>query len=146
MSRVSASPLQSSSGKNRTCCVTTSDAAAEKENVESATRADEYIRNFLENEPLPSLDDEYALHQRFLPQITVDEINKLAKEWFPDGNRMVVVTAPEKAGLVVPDEAKLAAVIKAASTKELKAFVDIAGGAALLDSIPAPGTIAKTTN
>ncbi len=119
-------------------------AATEKANVESATRAAEYIRNFLENESLPSLDDEYALHQRFLPQITIDEINKLAKEWFPEGNRMVVVLAPEKSGLVVPDEQKLAAVIKAASGKELKAFVDTVGAAALLDSSPAPGTIAKT--
>lgn len=119
--------------------------ATEKDNVVSASRADEYIRNFLEKETLPSLDDEYAIHQRFLPQITLDEINKLAKEWFPDGNRMVVVTAPEKNGLVIPDEPKLAAVIKAAPATELKPFVDTTGGAALLDSIPGPGTIAKTS-
>ncbi len=118
--------------------------ATEKDNVFSASRADEYIRNFLENEPLPSLDDEYALQQRFLPQITLDEINRLAKEWFPEGNRLVVVTAPEKSGLVVPDEPKLAAVIKSASAKELKPYVDTLGAATLLDSIPTPGTVAKT--
>jgi zinc protease len=118
--------------------------ATEKDNVESASRADEYIRNFLEKETLPSLDDEYALHQRFLPQITLDEINKLAMEWFPDRNRLVVVTAPEKSGVVVPDEPKLAAVIKAASTKELKPYLDTVGAGALLDSNPAAGTIAKT--
>ena len=119
--------------------------ATEKDTVVSASRADEYIRNFLENETLPSLDDEYALHQRFLPQITLDEINKLAREWFPQENRMVVVTAPEKSGLVVPDEPKLAAVIKAVSSKDLKPYADTLGAAALLDSTPAPGTIAKTT-
>jgi zinc protease len=119
-------------------------AATEKDNVESARRADEYIRNFLEKETLPSLDDEYALHQKFLPQITLDEINKLAKEWFPDGNRNVVVMAPEKSGLVIPDESKLAAVIKAASAKELKPYADSVAGTALLDSVPAPGAIAKT--
>jgi zinc protease len=118
--------------------------ATETNNVESASRAAEYIRNFLENETLPSLADEYALHQRFLPQITLDEINKLAKEWFPEGNRKIVVIAPEKSGLVVPDEAKLAAVINAASAKDLKPYVDMVGGAALLDSSPPPGTIAKS--
>ncbi len=117
---------------------------AEKENRESASRADEYIRNFLQNETLPSADDEYALHQRFVPQITLDEINKLAKEWFPDRNRLVLVTSPEKSGLVIPDEAKLAAVMKTASAKDLKAYVDTVGTAALLDSVPAPGTIVKT--
>ena len=99
-------------------------ALAEKDNRVSASRADEYVRNFLQQETLPSADDEYALHQRFLPEITLDEINKMAKEWFPDSNRIVIVTAPEKAGLVIPDEPKLAAVMKAASTKDLKAYVD----------------------
>lgn len=119
--------------------------AAEKDNTLSASRAGEYIRNFLVNESLPSADDEYALHQRFLPEITLDEVNKLAKEWFPGGNRLVVVTAPEKNGLVIPDEAKLAAVIKSVAAKELKPYVDTLGTAALLESLPAPGTIAKTT-
>jgi zinc protease len=57
--------------------------ALEKENTESGQRAAEYIRNFLDSEPLPSADDEYALHKKFLPGITLDEVNKLAKEWFP---------------------------------------------------------------
>ena len=118
---------------------------AEKENRLSGSRADEYIRNFLENETLPSADDEYALHQRFVPEITLDEINKLAKSWFHDGNRIVVVTAPEKSGLVMPDENRLAAVVKAASAKELKAYVDTVGAAALLESLPTPGTITSTT-
>ena len=96
--------------------------ALEKENTLSASRADEYVRNFLQNETLPSADDEYALHKRFLPEVTLAEINKLAAEWFPDRNRIVVIQAPAKAGVVIPDEAKLAAVIKAAAAKDLKAI------------------------
>lgn len=119
--------------------------AAEKENRLSASRADEYVRNFLANETLPSADDEYSLHQRFLPEITLDEINKLAREWFPGGNRLVVVTAPEKSGLVIPDQAKLAAVIKDVAARDMKPYVDAVGGAALLESAPAAGTISKTT-
>ena len=117
---------------------------AEKENRVSSSRADEYINNFLENEPLPGADDEYALHQRFLAEIKLDEINKLATEWFADKNRAVVISAPEKSGLVIPNEARLAAVIKAAPAKELKPYVDSMAAAALLESIPAPGTIART--
>ncbi|MDX6614893.1 MAG: zinc protease, partial [Blastocatellia bacterium] len=119
--------------------------AAEKENTLASNRANEYVRNFLQNESLPSADDEYALHQRFLPEITLGEINKIAKEWFPGGNRLVVISAPEKSGLVMPDEAKLAAVIKEVATKDLKPYVDTLGTAALLESPPAPGTVTKTT-
>src|SRR6267142_440112 len=120
--------------------------AIEKENTLAASRADEYVRNFLQNETLPSADDEYALHKRFLPEVTLAEINKLAAEWFPDRNRVVVIQAPAKAGLEVPDEAKLAAVIKAsaAAARDLKPYVDTIGNAVLLESTPTPGTIAKT--
>jgi zinc protease len=119
--------------------------ALEKENRPSGSRADEYVRNFLTNETLPSADDEYSLHKRFLPEITLAEINKLAKEWFPAQNRMIVVQAPEKSGLVIPDRAKLAAVLKAATTKDLKPYVDVVTSAALLESTPAPGSIVKTS-
>ncbi|HEX5704682.1 MAG TPA: insulinase family protein [Pyrinomonadaceae bacterium] len=119
--------------------------ALETENTESASRANEYVRHFLDDETLPSPADEYALHKRFLPAITLDEINKLAREWFPDRNRMVIVQAPEKAGVVIPDQAKLAAVLKSAATKDLKAYVDAASGASLLDSAPTPGSVIKTT-
>lgn len=119
-------------------------ARVEKDNRDSDSRADEYVRNFLAQEPLPTIDEEYALHQRLLPQVTLDEINKRASEWFPDRNRLVVVTAPERNGLVIPDEAKLAAVIRASSDTKLDAYVDSVGNAALLDAIPAPGSIVKT--
>jgi zinc protease len=118
--------------------------AAEKANRLSGSRADEYIRNFLQGETLPTSDDEYALHKRFLPEVTLDEINKIAAEWFSNRGYAVVVTAPEKANLTVPDETKLAAVIKAARAGELKPYVDTVAAAALLDTPPAPGKIART--
>ena len=123
-------------------------SSIEKDNVLSSARAAEYIRNFLQNETLPSLDDEYALHKRFVPDITLDEINKLARERFPTTaqNRLVVLTAPQKPNLVIPDEAKLAALLKEAPPADLKAYVDTVGTAALLESPPAPGKIVKTTN
>ena len=118
---------------------------AEVDNIVSASRADEYVRNFTQDETLPSPNDEYAMHQRFLPQITLDEVNRVAREWFPDQNRLIIVSAPEKAGLVVPDEQKLAAVVKAASSRELTAYVDTVSASTLLDAVPQPGKIARTT-
>ncbi|HKU77750.1 MAG TPA: insulinase family protein [Pyrinomonadaceae bacterium] len=122
--------------------------ALEKDNTLAASRAGEYVRNFLINETLPSLDDEYKLHQRFLPEITLTEINKLAREWYPQSNqnRLVIVTAPQKAGLMIPDEAKLAAIIKDSASVEVKPYVDTVASAALLEALPAPGKIANATN
>jgi zinc protease len=118
--------------------------AVEDQNRQSNSRADEYVRNFLTDEPLPGIELEQALQQRYLPEITLQEINAIAKEWFKDGNRFVIVTAPDKPGLVMPDEAKLAAAIKAASSTNVTAYVDTVTSAALLDPLPAPGSVVKT--
>jgi zinc protease len=121
--------------------------ALEKDNALSAMKAAEYIRNFLVGETLPSADDEYELHKRFVPEITLDEINKLARVWYPNTvqNRLVVLTAPQKTGLTIPDEAKLATLVKEPIPTDLKAYVDTVASAVLLETPPAPGTIVNTT-
>ena len=57
---------------------------------------------------------------------------------------MVLVMAPDKPGLTLPDQAKLEAVIKSAPTKPLTAYVDTVGSRPLIDTLPEPGTIVKT--
>jgi zinc protease len=112
---------------------------------ESASRADEYTRNFLQGEALPTIWQELAFHRRFLPDVTLAEINALATDWFPEQNRLVVVSAPEAAGVALPSEAQLAAVVDTASQKPLEPYVDAAAGQTLMDGPPAPGTVVKTT-
>jgi zinc protease len=116
----------------------------EKNTHESKTLAEEYIRNFLQQEPLPGIQYEYDMHKQFLPGVTLEEINTMARAWTADKSRVVVVSAPEKPGLAVPDAAKLAAVIKSASARDAKPFVDTVSSATLMDAAPAPGAVVKT--
>ena len=120
-------------------------AVTESPDRESESRADEYTRNFLEGEALPTIWQELAFHRRFVPGITLSDVNALAAEWFADRNRLVVVSAPDAAGVSVPDETKLAAVIKAASAKPLQPYVDTVGTRPLMETPPTPGNIVKTT-
>jgi zinc protease len=119
-------------------------AFAERGKEESADLAAEFIRNFTQQEPLPGITYEYGLVQRFVPEITLDDVNKVAKVW-AGGSRVVLVNAPQKPGLAVPDRTKLAAVIKSASERDIRAYVDVAGTQSLLDRLPQPGTVVKTT-
>jgi zinc protease len=119
--------------------------AASNDEHTSESLADEYIRNFMQQEPIPGIAYENGLVQRFLPEITLTDINALARDWVPDRNRVVVVSAPKKAGVAVPDEAKLAAVIKSAGGANLTAYVDAVSSRPLLENVPKAGSVAKTT-
>src|SRR5262249_26643286 len=77
--------------------------------------------------------------------ITLAEVNKLTDDWFPADNRLIVVAAPDAAGVVLPDERQLAAAVGAASANRLTAYVDTAAGQTLMASKPSAGTIVKTT-
>src|SRR5499427_2995350 len=120
-------------------------AVMESPDRESPSRADEYTRNFLQGEALPTIWQELAFHRRFLPGITLAEVNKLTDDWFPADNRLVVVAAPAGAGIVLPDEKQLAGAVSTTPANRLTAYVDTAAGQTLMDSKPAAGTIVKTT-
>ncbi|HEX6323468.1 MAG TPA: insulinase family protein, partial [Vicinamibacterales bacterium] len=69
--------------------------------------------------------------------------NALAKEWMPDRNRVVTISAPAKEGFAVPDEKTVAALIAVAG-KNVTAYVDTVDEAPLLETPPAPGAVVKS--
>jgi zinc protease len=119
-------------------------AVIEKDNSESDDLAAEFIRNFFTQEPIPGIVYENELYKRFLPEITLTEINTLARDWTPNRNRVVAAVLPEKAGLAVPTETRLTAVMSTAADKPLTAYVDTVASAPLLATPPTPGTITRT--
>jgi zinc protease len=117
----------------------------ERRNRPSALLAAEYIRHYLQGEPVPGIELEFELAGRFLPEISLDEVNGLAKGWLPSTNRVVMVNAPEKAGVAVPAEAELTAVMAAVAGETIAPYEDSVGAEPLLDPLPEPGRITATT-
>ena len=67
------------------------------------------------SEPIPGIAYEYALSSASCRRSRWPKSTALAVDWMPDRNRVVAVSAPEKDGVAVPDEAALAAAIKGAT-------------------------------
>ena len=55
-------------------------ALIEKDKSPSGPLADEFIRNFMNDEPIPGIVYEQGMSQRFLPGITLAEVNSLAAD------------------------------------------------------------------
>ena len=71
---------------------------SERDKLESNSYISEYVSHYLEGETIPGIEYERELYGRFLPEITIDEMNSMAATWFTEGNRVVLVSAPEKEG------------------------------------------------
>jgi len=119
-------------------------AVAERDKSQSATYASEFIRNFLQGEPIPGIEYESKLYTRFVPEITLEDINRLGKEWITDHNRVILVNAPEKEDLQVPTEAELLDVLVSVADIEIKPYEDTVTDEPLLAEIPQPGQIVST--
>ena len=120
-------------------------SVVEKDKSPSGPLADEFIRAFIEEEPIPGIVYEFGLNQRFLPEITLAEVNAVATDWMPDRNRVVAISAPESEKAALPDDVTLAGLISAATTERLTAYVDTASNKPLLASAPAAGSVATVS-
>jgi zinc protease len=119
-------------------------AFTERATEDSGDLAEEFTRSYLEGEPTPGIAWEYEAHKRFLPEISLKEINQLAREWMTGPNRVVMVNAPEKEGVPVPTYSELASVLKSIKTEELTAYKDTTNDKPLLPEMPEPGSIVST--
>ena len=118
---------------------------AERNKQPSSMLADRLVRHSLQQDPMPGIEIEYALAQRFLPEITLAEVNALAGAWLGESNRVVTVVAPKKDGLAIPDQAALAGVIAASAVKEVAPYVDMPDNKPLLAPLPSPGRVVTSS-
>ncbi|MGD2122287.1 MAG: insulinase family protein [Gemmatimonadota bacterium] len=100
-----------------------------------------FIGNFLQGSQIGDIGFRYELYQRFVPEITVEEVNRLARDWITEENRVILVNAPDKEDLAVPTEGELSSIIEAVNARELEPYTEDLADEPLLATLPEPGTI-----
>ncbi|HEY5825820.1 MAG TPA: insulinase family protein, partial [Cyclobacteriaceae bacterium] len=114
----------------------------EKDKTESADYADEYLRNFLEQEPIPGIENEYNYHKQFVDGIALEEVNQYAAKNIPsDDKNLVILNGPEKAEFTFPTNEQLLALAINAEKKEVSAYEEKAVAAHLMEKAPEGGKI-----
>jgi zinc protease len=96
----------------------------ERDKTESRGLASGLVNYFLTAEAEPGIALEFGLQKRFLPAITIAEINNRMKERFIDGNTVVTVSIPEKSGAALPKEERLREIQTTTLQRPVEAYVD----------------------
>jgi zinc protease len=114
----------------------------ERDKTESGNFTNQYVRNFLQKEPILGIESEHKYHNQLMSGITLHEINKYAATTIPaDENKLVVLMAPEKPDYQLPTNEKLLAFVNTASKMEVKPYEEKAVASSLMDELPSPGRI-----
>ena len=96
--------------------------AKEENKTQSVSFAQEYTNNFLENEVIPGIRQEYRYANEFVPEITLDEVNAMVKGWITDENFVLWLTANSK--VKVPSEKAALKLYKKAMSAKTTPWVD----------------------
>ena len=117
----------------------------ERNKVSNADYAEQYYMNFLENEPIPSVEQKYQIMSMLIPNLPVEVINGYLEEIVdPSGSNLVVTCYnTEKDGTIYPTAETLKAAFDKALAAPVEAYVDNVKQEPLLAQLPKAGKIVK---
>lgn len=121
----------------------------EKDKRSSTKYVNEYVRNFLDNEPIISIEDEVAFWNQILPTLHVDGLNNYLNSIFKndDSNIVIAVTAPKNDTLKLPSKQEMIDIYHKVKAEKIEPYVDDVSDLPFLPIEPKQGKItSKTTD
>ena len=113
----------------------------ERDKMPSSSLVGDYVDNFLGDEPMMGVGDQWKLTKELLPGIQLAEVNELAERWLRGKNRVITASAPARDSASVPTGAELVALADSVEAARVVAYVDSAATGDLVENPPKPGRI-----
>ena len=120
------------------------DAYNSRDKRKSADFCSEYVRHFIDKEPIPGIETEYALFQQIAPAISVEVVNQIVASLVGEGNLAMCSMLPDKEGVVYPTESEMASLLAAVEAEDIQPYEDEVSDQPLLAEIPQAGKVVKT--
>lgn len=118
-------------------------AYKERDKTESDALVNELVNHFLEKEPVPGIEFEYQFVKQYLEGITLAEVNSIIKNQITEENRVVYLTAPEKAEVQLPTSDDLLAWVKASDESAPEPLAESILSDQLIQNEPTPGKVVE---
>lgn len=106
----------------------------EREKEESYKYVDEYVNNFLINEPIPGIEWEYDFVKQWLASVKLEEVNKLAGQWITKDNMVVTLNAPDKPNVKIPSPEEVNAVLNSVDVATIEPYKEKILASVLMDA------------
>ncbi len=120
----------------------TRSAFEERETWRSSSHAHGYLNHYMEQMPRPGIAYSYALDQRYLPGVTVEEVNRVAEDFLSQESRAVLIRMPENDSLELPSREQLVRAIERVQEETIEPYVDDVQEEPLFSEEPMPVSVA----
>ena len=118
----------------------------ERNTVRNIAYAQECIRHYLSDQPMPGIAWEFQTIKQILPMLSVDMLNQVAQSLITDENLIISFQAPDDEKSVLPTEAEVIKLLAAVKNEEIAAPVEEAIRENLVEKAPKSGKIKKTAH
>ena len=116
--------------------------AREKKN--SASYCSEYVRNFIDREPMMGIENEYTLSQQLCPNIPVEVVNQIFGNLVEEGKNIVLACMlPDKEGVTYPTEEQMKKMLADVAAEEIEPYQEEVSNEPLMTVMPKPGKVKK---
>lgn len=116
-----------------------------RDKKKSADFCKEYVRHFIDSEPVPGAENELALVQQLTSYVSVDIINQIMQSLIDEGNNLAMFSMlPEKEGVAYPSDEQMAAALEAVRAEEIAPYVDEVSDEPLMAELPKAGKVVKS--
>ncbi len=116
-----------------------------RDKQENSYYVPQYVRNFLENDPIPDIETEYKTYKLIAQSAPVEYVSAFFKELVAstDTDFVVLGMYPDKEGVAVPTADQFKQAVAAAKSAKLEAYVDNVKNEPLVAKLPKKGKITK---
>ncbi|MDR2963766.1 MAG: insulinase family protein [Bacteroidales bacterium] len=115
----------------------------ERNNERNERYVQEYIRLFLDNEPAPGIEFEFAFYSQRAQTLLLAEVNTLARTFITD-SVVIVLMLPQKHNVDIPSKEHILQVFQTAKTDAITPYVDAVVDTQLIQKLPKPGTVVQS--
>ncbi len=112
-----------------------------RNNTQTAMFSREYVRHFIDNEPIPGIEVEKQIIDMLTQTVPVDQINTMLPDLVKADNRVLLAMLPESETYVIPTEADFAAVLAGVEAETIEPYKEELKSEPLIPALPAPGAI-----
>ena len=120
-------------------------AYQQRDKVKSRNYVNECVRNFIDNEPMPGIEWEYAILNQVIPMTEVKMVNDILKQ-IPDSNLVVALFATDKEGNVLPTKEDILNYMAEVDKEDIEPLKEEVSDEPLIAKMPKPGKVKKITD